>query len=247
MLLSVRDLTKTYKRDGRPITAVDHLTLSVAEGQLHALIGESGSGKSTLVRLIAQLITPDSGQILFDGQDLSQLKTSQKKGLYRHMQLVFQNPAGSFHPRHTLAYSIREGLRNFHLTLTEEEKEQLLQEVHLTRDQLDRYPHQVSGGECQRAAILRALCVKPGLLLCDEATSALDVSIRSEIAGLIRTSCNRHGITCLFVTHDLYLAGQISDTTSVLHQGRLIETGPTKDVFRNPTEPYTRQLMESLM
>ena len=231
MLLEVNHLVKTYERGGIPFRAVDDVSFQLKETEIMAIVGESGSGKSTLGRLICQFAQPDSRQ----------------KELYRKLQMVFQNPVRSFHPRFTLGKSIRAGLHNYHLPLEEGEMDQLLQEVHLTPEHLGRYPHQVSGGECQRAAVLRALCMRPKLLICDEATSALDVSIRGEIASLIKTSCQRHHIACLFITHDLYLARRLCDTMLVMNRGRIVEQGETETIFTHPHTEYTKTLLDSIL
>lgn len=247
MLLEVKNLIKTYKHGRVLIRAVNDISFQVKEQEMMGIIGESGSGKSTLIRLICQFSSPDSGQILFNGTDITHLPAAQKKKLYRHLQLVFQNPVASFHPRFTLGKSIRLGMKNYHIESSDIDFQKLLEEVHLTPDHLSRYPQQVSGGECQRAAILRALCLQPKLLICDEATSALDVSIRSEIAALIRTVCHHHHIACLFITHDLYLARQLCDTLIVMNQGKIVERGQTEAIFTHPQTDYTKLLLESCL
>ncbi len=247
MLLEIRDLVKEYTHSARPIRAIDHLSFSLTEGEIAGVCGESGSGKSTLIRLICQFTQADSGQIVFAGKDITHLSQSERRELYRHIQLVFQNPFRSFHPRFTLEHSVRAGLYNYHLEVPEEQFQSLIREVQLTPETLRRYPHQVSGGECQRAAILRALCLQPQLLLCDEATSALDVSTRLEIVRLLRETCRRHHITCLFITHDLRLAQILCDRIVILHQGRLVEEGPVADLFQHPQEAYTKELLDSLL
>lgn len=247
MLLEINHLVKTYERGGRPFRAVNDVSFQLDEQEIMAIVGESGSGKSTLGRLICQFTQPDSGQIRFDGRDITHLPSRHQKELYRKLQMVFQNPVRSFHPRFTLGKSIRAGLHNYHIQLSESDKDQLLQEVHLTPAHLDRYPHQVSGGECQRAAVLRALCMRPKLLICDEATSALDVSIRGEIASLIKESCQHHHIACLFITHDLHLAHHLCDTMLVMNRGKIVERGETEQIFLHPQHPCTKELLSSLL
>lgn len=247
MLLAVNSLVKTYTRKGTPFRAVDDVSFQMDDQEIMGIVGESGSGKSTLGRLICRFTQPDSGQILFDGQDITHLSSRGQKDLYRKLQMVFQNPIHSFHPRFTLGKSVRAGLHNYHIHLEEGEMDRLLEEVHLTPAHLERYPHQVSGGECQRAAILRALCLRPKLLICDEATSALDVSIRGEIAGLIRESCRRHHIACLFITHDLYLARRLCNTLLVMNRGKIVERGETETIFSHPQADYTKLLLDSML
>ena len=247
MLLEINHLVKTYERGGIPFRAVDDVSFQLDEKEIMAIVGESGSGKSTLGRLICQFIQPDSGQIRFDGRDITHLPSRHQKELYKKLQMVFQNPVRSFHPRFTLGKSIRAGLHNYHIPFHDEDMDQLLQEVHLTPAHLDRYPHQVSGGECQRAAVLRALCMRPKLLICDEATSALDVSIRGEIASLIKSSCQRHHIACLFITHDLYLARRLCNTMLVMNRGTIVERGETEAIFSHPHVDYTKSLLDSML
>lgn len=247
MFLEIQDLTKTYIRHGQPFAAVDHISFAVDRGEILAIAGESGSGKSTLSRLICQFAPADSGHILLDGTDITHVPERKRKELYRHVQMVFQHPFRSFHPRRTLRQSVMAGIENYKLPMTKEQFRHLLQEVRLPEQLLDHYPHEVSGGECQRAAILRALCMSPKLLICDEATSALDVSTRGEVARLIRNVCKEHRITCLFITHDLLLAQTMADQILVMQHGHIVETGTAKDIFEHPKEAYTKELLASLL
>lgn len=247
MLLSVENLTKIYHRRRQSLLALDRLSFQLEAGEIVAVIGESGSGKSTLARCICRFVDSDGGNIRFQGEDITQLKEKDCRLLYRKVQMVFQNPVGSFHPRQTLGKSIQAGLKNFNIKMSAEAFAHLMDEVQLPASYLDRYPHQVSGGECQRAALLRALCIDPDLLICDEVTSALDVSTQGKIAELIRNSCHRRHLACLFITHDLCLARWISDRTLVLHEGRLVEAGPTADLFSHPQKSYTKELLENML
>lgn len=247
MFFEVQDLTKTYIHNGHRFAAVDHLSFSLSPGEILAVAGESGSGKSTLCRLICQFARADSGHIFFHDQDITHVPEKERKNLYHHIQMVFQHPYRSFHPRFTLEKSILAGIHNYHIPCTPEMLRHHVEEVHLTRDLIRRYPHEVSGGECQRAALLRSLVIGPELLICDEVTSALDATIRNDIAGLIRRICQRHHIACLFITHDLYLARTIADWILIMHHGRAVEEGPAEQIFLHPQQPYTKELLSSLL
>lgn len=247
MFFEVQDLTKTYTHNGHHFAAVDHLSFSLSPGDILAVAGESGSGKSTLCRLICQFSQADSGHIFFHDQDITHMPEKGRKNLYHHIQMVFQHPYRSFHPRFTLEKSILAGIRNYHIPFTPERLRQYMEEVHLTEDIIRRYPHEVSGGECQRAALLRSLVIGPELLICDEVTSALDATIRNDIAGLIRRICQRHHIACLFITHDLYLARTMADRILIMHHGRAVEEGTSEQIFRHPQQPYTKELLSSLL
>ena len=247
MFFEVQDLTKTYIHNGHRFAAVDHLSFSLSPGEILAVAGESGSGKSTLCRLICQFARADSGHIFFHDQDITHVPEKERKNLYHHIQMVFQHPYRSFHPRFTLEKSILAGIHNYHIPCTPEMLRHHMEEVHLTRDLIRRYPHEVSGGECQRAALLRSLVIGPELLICDEVTSALDATIRNDIAGLIRRICQHHHIACLFITHDLYLARTMADRILIMHHGRAVEEGPAEQLFHHPQQTYTQELLSSLL
>ena len=243
MLLEIRDLVKEYTHSARPIRAVDHLSFSLTEGEITGVCGKSGSGKSTLIRLICQFTPADSGQILFAGKDITHLSQSERRELYRHIQLVFQNPFRSFHPRFTLEHSVRAGLYNYHLEVPEEQFQSLIREVQLTPETLRRYPHQVSGGECQRAAILRALCLQPQLLLCDEATSALDPNTTHAILQLIQKINRELGITVVIITHQMSVVEEVCNRVAILDNGTVVEEGEVQAIFSHPTSKAARRLV----
>ena len=247
MLLEVDHLVKMYVRQGKQFRALDAVSFSLEKGSWLNIVGESGSGKSTLSRLVCGLEKPDQGKIIFEGMDVAGLSLRQWRERYRKVQMIFQNPIASFHPRYPLLKSIRLGIENYRVSLEPGQFEQLMEECHLTPALLERYPHEVSGGECQRAACLRALCLSPELLVCDEVTSALDVSLRLEIGELLRNLVRHHHIACLFVTHDLLLARKLGGNLIVLQQGSIVEKGRTEDVFQSPREPYTKKLIDSIL
>ena len=198
---------------------LDDVSLTVDAGEILGVVGLSGGGKSTLAKIIARLIPCDGGQIFLCGEEITHATGN---GFYRNMQMIFQSPEDSFDPRRTLGASIAEPIKNFvGKDNLRGRVEKLLTEVGLPADYAGRYPREVSGGECQRAAIARAISVAPKLLICDEATSALDVTIAAQIVALIKKLCAEKNIACLFITHDLALLPRLADRVLVLEDGRL--------------------------
>ena len=249
-ILKVDNLTKVFTRKGQPdFTAVDHISFEVEPGQCLGIIGESGSGKSTVANLITRLIDPTEGQIVLDGEDITRLKGRQLQTAYRKMQMVFQTPTESFDPRHTLGDGVGESLRNFgHSRSTvREQVAQLLEQCGLPPEFAKRYPHQVSGGQCQRAAIARAIAIKPKLLICDEATSALDVTIQTEILALLSDLRRELNLSILFICHDIALVQQFCDRVLVMYKGSIVEEGIPDEVIRNPVNDYTKRLIDSIL
>ena len=249
-ILKIDNLTKVFTRKGQPdFTAVNHISFAVEPGQCLGIIGESGSGKSTAVNMITRLIDPTEGQIVLDGQNITRLKGKQLQSAYRKMQMVFQTPTESFDPRRTLGDGVGESLWNFgHSRSTVREKvAQLLEQCGLPADFAKRYPHQVSGGQCQRAAIARAIAIKPKLLICDEATSALDVTIQTEILALLSDLRRELNLSILFICHDIALVQQFCERVLVMYKGRIVEEGVPDEVIRNPQNDYTKRLIESIL
>ena len=249
-ILRVDNLTKVFTRKGQPdFTAVDHISFEVEPGQCLGIIGESGSGKSTVANLITRLIDPTEGQIVLDGEDITRLKGRQLQTAYRKMQMVFQTPTESFDTRHTLGDGVGESLRNFghSQSAVREQVAQLLQQCGLPADFAKRYPHQVSGGQCQRTAIARAIAIKPKLLICDEATSALDVTIQTEILALLSDLRRELNLSILFICHDIALVQQFCDWVLVMYKGSIVEEGVPDEVIRNPQNDYTKRLIESIL
>ena len=251
-VLKVSDLTKVFTGRGHAdLTAVDHISFELHSGECLGLIGESGSGKTTVVNMITRLLDASGGSILLDGRDITGARGKELRMAYRKMQMVFQTPADSFDPRRTLGDGIGESLRNLGLSREETKKEvaRLLTECGLTPDFAGRYPHEVSGGQCQRAAIARALAVKPRLLICDEATSSLDVTIQKEIIALLNELRSHHGseLSILFICHDIALVQQFCSRVLVLYRGRIVEQGIPDEIIRDPKDPYTRRLIDSIL
>lgn len=251
-VLQVEDLTKIFRHKGQPdVTAVDHIGFSLMPGECLGIIGESGSGKSTAVNMITRLLDPDEGRILLKGRDITRTRGKALREVYTEMQMVFQSPADSFDPRRRLGDGIGESLRNHGRSAAEAEKKtvSLLEQCGLTAEFASRYPHQVSGGQCQRAAIARALAIDPSILLCDEATSSLDVTIQQEILHLLNDLRRQKGaqLSILFICHDIALVQQFCDRVLVMYRGRIVEEGVPDAVIRNPAHPYTKRLIESVL
>lgn len=251
-VLSVHDLTKTFSRPGQTeLTAVNHISFDLMPGECLGIIGESGSGKSTTVNLITRLLDATAGTILLDGEDITGMTGKALRAAYRKMQMVFQTPTDSFDPRRTLGDGIGESLRNGGMTKKEAAAEaaRLLECCGLSADFAARYPHEVSGGQCQRAAIARALAVKPKVLICDEATSALDVTVQKEILELLNELRCEQGtaLSILFICHDISLVQQFCDRVLVMYHGDIVEQGAPDAVIYHPQNDYTKRLTDSVL
>ena len=251
-VLKVENLTKVFTRKGQPdFTAVDHISFELFPGECLGLIGESGSGKTTVVNMITRLVDATEGSIVLDGDEIAKKSGRELRSAYQKMQMVFQTPTDSFDPRCTLGDGIGESLRNKGMSRAETKQEvaRLLTECGLTPEFAKRYPHQVSGGQCQRAAIARALAVKPKLLICDEATSSLDVTIQKEIIALLNELRSQHGseLSILFICHDIALVQQFCNRVLVLYKGKIVEQGVPDEIIHNPQDEYTKRLIDSIL
>lgn len=251
-VLKVDHLTKVFSRkDQEDVTAVNDISFEVMPGECLAIIGESGSGKTTAVNMITRLVDVTKGKIFLDGQDITHISGRGLRQVYRSMQMVFQTPADSFDPRRTLGDGIGESLRNAGMSRRETRREviRLLKQCGLDAEFADRYPYQVSGGQCQRAAIARALAVKPRLLICDEATSALDVTIQQEMVELLNTLRSEQGenLSILFICHDISLVQQFCDRVVVMYHGQIVEQGKPDEVIMHPRNAYTKHLIDSVL
>ena len=249
-ILKVEHLTKTFISQGREnYTAVDDVNFSMDYGEKLAIIGESGSGKTTIVNMITRLLDVTSGTVYMDGEEITNLSGKALKPVYQKMQMVFQTPTESFDPRQTLGSGVAESLINHGMRKKEamKEAENLLELCGLKKEFSKRYPHEVSGGQCQRAAIARAIAIKPKLLILDEATSALDVTVQKEILELLEELREERGMSYLFICHDIALVQNFCDRVLVMHQGKIIEEGSPDEVIRHPKETYTRRLIESVL
>ena len=251
-ILKVENLTKVFSRSGQEaFTAVNGVSFAMKPGECLGIIGESGSGKTTLVNLITRLVDATDGNIYLHGEEITHLKGKALRRVYRNMQMVFQTPSDSFDPRRTLGDGIGESLRNAGMSKKEARSEvkRLLEACGLPAEFADRYPHQVSGGQCQRAAIARALAIAPRLLICDEITSALDVTVQKEILELLNTLRTRQGrgLSILFISHDISLVQQFCDRVLVMYRGEIVEEGTPDEVIRNPQNDYTKRLIDSVL
>lgn len=249
LVLEVKDLTKTFVTKGKAeFTAIDHINFQLYRGETLGIVGESGSGKSTLARVITRLLDTTEGSVFLCGDDITRKKGKKLREAYRNIQMIFQNPASSFDPRKSLGYGIGESLRNSGMSNIEAKKRvlELLEQCGLSEVFYDRYPHEVSGGECQRAAIARALAVKPQIVICDEATSALDVTVQQKIMELLNFFQKENQISYLFICHNLALVQQFCNRVLVMKEGRIVEEGTPDDVIYRPKDEYTKMLVESV-
>ncbi len=247
-VLAVNDLVKQYQvRDGglrrAVITPVNDVSFTLAEGRTTALVGESGSGKSTLSRAIMGLERPDAGTIILLGKRIDDLSARLMRPHRRHVQMVFQNPLRSFDPARTIGASICEVLALDPDADPRADIPRLLQAVGLHQRFAELYPRRVSGGELQRAAIARAISVRPAMLVLDEPTSALDVSVQARVLALLGSLQDQQRMSYLLATHDLRVVRSVAHETLVLYRGRVVEHGPTGAVFADPGHPYTRRLL----
>ena len=253
-ILRVEHLTKVFEVRGakgkdKTLTAVDDVSFGIRKGTTTALVGESGSGKSTVANIILNLIDPTSGKVFHDGVDLSTLGPKELFALRRIMQPVFQNPYGSLDPMYSIFRVVEEPLR-VHGIGTAKEREarvaELLDMVSLPRSVMRRYPHELSGGQRQRVAIARALALKPEIVVLDEAVSALDVLVQAQILRLLSDLQAELELTYLFITHDLAVVRQIADDVVVMEHGRIVESGAADELFANPRQDYTRELIRAV-
>ncbi len=260
-LIDVQDVTVRFRRKrtvrdllGPPATfrAVAEANLVIARQEVVGLVGESGSGKTTLGRTILRLYEPSAGAVVFDGQDITHLRERQLRAVWRRMALVFQDPLSSFNPRHTIGNALATPLRiageggAVAAQLAAAQVAAALTRVKLPLDARDRYPHELSGGQLQRAALARALMLSPAFVVADEAVSKLDVSVRSQILNLFKDLQSSLNVSFLFITHDLHVARYVCDRVVVMFFGRIVETAPAAELFRAPRHPYTRALLATL-
>lgn len=246
-ILKVENLKKIYLKDKTEFVAVDDVNLKVKSGEAVGLVGESGCGKSTIAKIITRLEKSSDGDVLINNFNIKEFKSGKDKELYKQVQMIFQNPMDSFNPRMKLGNSIGEIKINFGYDKKEVKKEviKLLELVGLSEDYYHRYPKEVSGGECQRAAIARALLINPQLLVCDEATSALDVSIQGQIINLLSDLKEKTNIGFLFIAHDLALVQKFCDRIYVMYEGKIVEKGTRDHIINDPKHPYTKLLLSS--
>ncbi|MVA71715.1 ATP-binding cassette domain-containing protein [Agrobacterium vitis] len=248
-LLSVRNLSTQYAGARGTVRAVDDVSLEIEAGETVALVGESGCGKSSLGKSLMRLVEPSSGQITFQGGDVTAMSPRDLRGIRRRIQMIFQDPFASLNPRQTIrtilttplkVHGIGDGKRRREIV------EAIIEQVGLPADSLDRYPHEFSGGQRQRIDIARAIILEPELVVCDEPVSALDLSIQAQILNLLVELKQRLSLSYLFVSHDLSVVRYFSDRVLVMYLGKIVESAPTADLWANPRHPYTRALLAAV-
>ncbi len=243
-VLEGKDLTKVYGKHKSEVQALRGVSFRLESGEILGLAGESGSGKSTMLKLISGLEQPTSGRILLHDRELGFHRTKEE---YRTMQMIFQNATASFHPRRTVADSITESVRSLSGRDAKVDFAALSDLVGLPEILMERYPRQLSGGQCQRMAIARAMAAGPEILLCDEITSALDVSSQAQILHLLADICRKKHTSAIFVSHDLAVVRCLCDRVMVLRGGALVEEGDAAQIIRMPQEEYTKKLVASVL
>ena len=255
-LLEIRDVTRRYTlpreslfNPPAEVQALRGVTLTVTAGRSMGIVGESGSGKSTLARLVMALEAPSSGSICFEGRDLNALSADEMRAARRGFQMVFQDPYGSLDPRRPIWRTVAEPAAALEGATRAQQRERAaatLESVGLRADALDKFPHEFSGGQRQRIAIARALITKPKLIVADEAVSALDVSVQAQVLNLMADLRDEHGVTFLFISHDLAVVSHLCADVAVMKGGLIVEQGPVRQVLREPAHEYTRTLLESV-
>ena len=250
-LLETRGLVKHFPVEGTReiVHAVDDVDLAVAKGETLGLVGESGCGKTTVGRLVLRLVEATAGELLLDGRDLARISTGELRRLRARMQIVFQDPFSSLNPRMTVQ-TLLERPMQLHLNLSAAARAarvgDLLEKVGLQREHRSRYPHEFSGGQRQRIAVARALSVNPDFIVLDEPTSALDVSVQAQILNLLKRLQRDHGLTFLFISHNLSVVRHMSDRIAVMYLGQLVEVATRETLFTAPLHPYTRALISAI-
>jgi peptide/nickel transport system ATP-binding protein len=249
-IFEARNLRKTYKAHGATHTAVDGVSFSVERGETLGVVGESGCGKTTVARMALRLIEPDSGEILFRGENWLRARGSELRALRRKIQMVFQDPMGSLNPRHRVGGIVSEPLAihepDLSRAVRRERAAAMLAEVGMATDALDRYPHEFSGGQRQRIGIARALILKPEILVADEPVSALDVSVGAQILELLARLQQEFSLTLILISHSMPVVAQMATRVAVMRAGRIVETGSTDQVLENPQNEYTQALLAAV-
>ena len=249
-LLEVRNLKKYFKTPRGMLQAVDDVSFTLKKGETLGLVGESGCGKSTTGRSILRLLEPTAGEIIFEGEDITKLSERQMREKRKDMQIIFQDPFSSLDPKKTVNNLIAEPLVNAKMFKNKVDLEnrvlELMETVGLAARLINTYPHELDGGRRQRIGIARALAMNPKLIVCDEPVSALDVSIQAQILNLLKELQQKHGLTYIFITHDLSVVNHFSDSIAVMYLGKIVEKAPAEELFTNPIHPYTRALLSAI-
>jgi ABC-type glutathione transport system ATPase component len=245
----VEALACAYGRGPSRTVAVQGVSIQVGSGQVTALVGESGSGKSTVARAVAGVVAPTAGRLFFDGQPLAATAAARLPSQRRAIQIIFQNPDSSLNPRHTVHQLVARPIALFGdraAGSVDEQVRDALLEVQLDPELSRRYPHELSGGQKQRVAIARALVARPQLVICDEIVSGQDVSVQAALLDLMRRLQSHHHMALLFISHDLAVVRSLAEYVYVVRGGRVVEEGPTFQVFESPADPYTASLLAAV-
>ena len=250
-LVEVRNLVKHFPIEGSDdvVRAVDGISFSLLEGETLGLVGESGCGKSTVGRCMLRLHEPTSGEILFEGKEITGLSGHEMQALRREMQIIFQDPYASLNPRHSILSIVSEPLRIHKISSRNEQKDrvaELLTKVGMDPRYMHRYPHEFSGGQRQRIGIARALALNPKLIVCDEPVSALDVSVQAQVVNLLQGLQMEFGLTYLFISHGLAVVEHISNRVAVMYLGKIVEIASSADLYAEPLHPYTKALLSAI-
>ncbi len=250
-LLRLENVSRTYEKKGQIIKALKPLSFDLTEGEILGIVGESGSGKTTLLKQVIGIEKPDTGRIILNGNEIDPTRRQDQKELYKSMQMIFQNAVMSFNPRRKICASMDENLKFLGGVSGKGKRREIMAQymemVELDPSLLDRYPGELSGGQCQRAAIARALMIKPKILLCDEVTSALDVIVQDKIIELLTRLSRELSVSMIFICHDLALVSGFCDRVLVMKQGECVEQGNCEMVLSDPQNPYTKQLLASVL
>lgn len=249
VLISVRNLCKEFKSNGRTVHAVNHINLDIYKGETMGLVGESGCGKSTLGNMLVHLHRPTGGEILYEGKEISRLKGSDIKKMYRKIQIIFQDPYSSLDPKKQIGWLIEEPLRIHRMGENKEERQRLVREmlevVGMDESYLKKYPGELSGGQRQRVAIAIALILNPEFVVCDEAVSALDVSVQAQVLNLLKSLQKKFSLTFLFISHNLNVVSYMSDRVGIMYLGEIVELGDVEEISRSPLHPYGKALFSA--
>ncbi|MGN0401515.1 MAG: ABC transporter ATP-binding protein [Acetatifactor sp.] len=249
VLISVRNLCKEFKSNGRTIHAVNQVNLDIYKGETMGLVGESGCGKSTLGNMLVHLLRPTSGDILYEGEEISRLQSKAVKKMYRKIQIIFQDPYSSLDPKKTVGWLIEEPLRIHRLGENREERRRMVKEmlevVGMDESYLKKYPDELSGGQRQRVAIAIALVLNPEFVVCDEAVSALDVSVQAQVLNLLKSLQKKFSLTFLFISHNLNVVSYMSDRVGIMYLGEIVELGDVEEISKNTLHPYGKALFSA--
>ena len=248
-VLEAKNLSKDFHTKKGLLKAVNDISFGIKRGETLGIVGESGCGKSTTGRAVLRLVEPTSGQVLFEGKDITHLKASEMRQLRKDMQIIFQDPFASLDPRISISEIIAEPLRVFNLHKGgngEKRVAELMDLVGLSKRLVNTFPHELDGGRRQRVGVARALALDPKFIVCDEPVSALDVSIQAQILNLLQDLQSRLGLTYMFISHDLSVVKHISDRVAVMYLGKIVETTTSSAIFKNPQHPYTQALLSAI-